>query len=85
MAMVEATMELPVSVEKLDKENPGTTMVLANKVETVRDELKYPVLEVMDEMAMVEAIIELPVSVEKLDKENPGTINVLAKRVEVVT
>jgi hypothetical protein len=39
-------------------------MELANKVETVRVELKNPVLAVIVEMAMVEAIKELPVSVE---------------------
>jgi len=39
-------------------------MVLAYRVETVRVELKNPVLAVMVEVAMVDAIKELPVSVE---------------------
>jgi hypothetical protein len=67
---------LPVSVEYVVRENPGTTRVDARRVETVM------VLELSEDTAIVETRMEDPVSVENWERENPGTVSVDALMVE---
>jgi len=73
---------LPVSVEKVVRDRPGTTMVDAKRVETVSVEFTIMVLELREETPMVEATREDPVSVENWDRENPGTVREDALMVE---
>lgn len=81
---VDVVREEPASVENALSDNPGTLILDAFRVDTVRVLFTNMVFDVRVEMAMVDAMREDPVSVENALSDNPGTLIVDAFRVDTV-